>query len=182
MGSLALSSAQEVLILSNGIRVDAFKSRTSVNEGPAAVPFFAVLFGRVAKRPCQSLLHVTEHEIKRATDEYIDERRASRKPRRVGEIAGRLGLSVPKFSNYFFDVTGLRPSTYFKRSDALVAIDLLRNTDLDYVTIAQITGIGSRTTLFRLIRRISGRTPGSFRQRMSSLKKKQSRKARGKQR
>ena len=103
MGSPVLSSAQEVLMLSNGIRVNAFKSRTSVNEGPAAVPFFAVLFGRVAKRPCQSLLHVTEHEIKRATDEYIDERRAK------GQRVPLQWISNPFYRRYYQHMGWIEP-------------------------------------------------------------------------
>ncbi len=82
---------------------------------------------------------------------------------RVSELAARLGMTISKLSNYFPDVCGVRPSTYLKRDHVLHAITVIRNINLDYSTIAGLTGFRSRTQLFQSIRRVTGRTPDSFR-------------------
>jgi methylphosphotriester-DNA--protein-cysteine methyltransferase len=85
-------------------------------------------------------------------------------PPHVNVIAATLGLPVPKFSNAFLAAVGVRPSTYLKNRNIADAIVLIQTPQLDYETIARRAGCGSRTTLFRSIPRITGRTPESFRQ------------------
>ena len=106
-----------------------------------------------------------EHEVLRATEEYSADCKAKHTTPHVNELAARLDMPVSKLSNYFLGVVGVRPSVYLKRKHVRDAIYLIKTTALDYTTVARITGYGSRTTLFRSIRRVTGRTPESFRRR-----------------
>ncbi len=98
-----------------------------------------------------------------SADEYLAECRARQTMPQVNELAARLQLAVSKFSNCFLDDVGERPSKYLKRRHVLDTIAVIKQTNLDYSTIARMMGYGSRTTLYRSIRRVTGRTPQSFR-------------------
>jgi len=106
---------------------------------------------------------VNEDALKRCADEYLGECKEKRTTPQVNELAEKVRLTVSKLSNYFLSVVGMRPSTYLKREHVLYTIQVITNTDLDYTTIARVTGFGSRTTLFRSVRRITGKTPDHFR-------------------
>jgi len=106
---------------------------------------------------------VTEHELKRSADEYLAKTHLAKRTPRVNELAEMLHLTISKLSNWFLDEVGERPSEYLKRRHVLHAIDVIRSTNLDYETLAKVTGFRSRTTLFRAIRRITGKTPEYFR-------------------
>lgn len=102
-------------------------------------------------------------DLKGFADEYLAWCEAHQTTPHVNELAATLHLSVTQFSNKFLAAVGTRPSTYLKHQHVRKAIRLIKNTNLSYAAIARKTGFGSRTTLFRAIRRITGRTPASFR-------------------
>jgi transcriptional regulator GlxA family with amidase domain len=106
---------------------------------------------------------VSEHELKEAADAYLAWCRTKETTPQVNELAARLQLTVSKFSNDFLAAVGVRPSTYLKRQTLQEAIHLIQTTTLNHATIARMTGFGSRTTLSRAIRRMTGRLPESFR-------------------
>ena len=132
-------------------------------DNDSAVTFFALLSERVAFCPSPSLLVMPEHELKRAADEYLEECLERRTPPRVSELAENLGLSLSKLSNYFVAIVGVRPSTYLKWWQVQQAVAMMKVTDLDDLAIARLIGFGSRTTLFRAVSRVTGKTPGYFR-------------------
>jgi AraC-like DNA-binding protein len=106
---------------------------------------------------------VSEDVLKQFADEYLGECRAKQTAPQVNELAAKLHLTVAKLSDYFLSVVGIRPSTYLKREHVQYAIQVITGTELDYTTIARITGFGSRTTLFHSVRRVTGKTPDHFR-------------------
>jgi len=116
--------------------------------------------GRVALCARQSLLCV---DLKHAADEYLKECFSKKTQPHVNELAARLHLPVPRLSNMFKRVVGQRPSDYLKRRQVDCAKQLIRSTTWDYDSIAKASGFGTRTTLFRSFRRITHRTPNSFR-------------------
>jgi len=101
-------------------------------------------------------------ELKRIADEYVAACRVKRTAPHVSELAANLDVSVSKLSNWFLDEMGVRPAAYLKAEDAHFVIEQIQTTELDYDSIAKMIGC-TRTTLFRTIRRITGRTPDSFR-------------------
>jgi transcriptional regulator GlxA family with amidase domain len=123
---------------------------------------------------------VNEDALKRCADEYLGECRAKRTTPQVNELAVKVRLTVSKLSNYFLSVVGMRPSTYLKREHVLYTIQVIARTDLDYATIARITGFGSRTTLFRSIRRVTGKTPDHFRKNKAGKRSRAKTRNRGK--
>jgi AraC-like DNA-binding protein len=115
---------------------------------------------------------VPDSEFQRAADDYLAECRTKREPPRATELAERLQMPISKFTRFFNAVVGVPPGTYLKQMHVYQAIDVIRNTDLDYGAIADIVGFGSRTTLFRAIRRITGKTPDFFRKSKTTIKPK----------
>jgi transcriptional regulator GlxA family with amidase domain len=102
-------------------------------------------------------------ELRQSADSYLGDCFARETPPHVNEFAAILRMSVPKLSNRFLREVGERPSKYFKRKQVERAVHLIKNTSLDYPTIAKAAGFGSVTALFRSVRRITRRTAESFR-------------------
>ena len=104
-------------------------------------------------------------ELKRQADQYLNECFEKQTSPQVNELAAKLETPVSKLSNDFRSAIGQRPSTYLKRQQVEYAKKLIRSTELDYATIARAAAYGTRNTLFRAFRRITGKTPDSYRRR-----------------
>jgi len=73
-------------------------------------------------------------------------------------------LSRFHFLRTFSAVLGMTPSAYLTRKRVAVALRLLRHRELPVATIAEQVGFGSRATLFRQIRAVTGRSPSAVRE------------------
>lgn len=106
---------------------------------------------------------MSEQRLKAKADAYIAWCEERGTMPQANELAAQLGMSATKFSNDFLAEVGMRPGEYLKRQHVLNTICRIKTSRVDYATIAREAGFGSRTTLHRAIRRITGRTPDSFR-------------------
>ncbi|MBI2212836.1 MAG: helix-turn-helix transcriptional regulator [Acidobacteria bacterium] len=86
-----------------------------------------------------------------------------RTPPHVRELAQHLSIAPSVLSKRFRARYGELPSTYMKRRQLGVAIQLLQTTTLGIAAIAQRSGFGTRATFFRTFRRLLHRAPSSFR-------------------
>jgi transcriptional regulator GlxA family with amidase domain len=86
-------------------------------------------------------------------------------PPRVGELARSLGWTPDRFMETFRRGTGVAPSTYLKDLQVEAAKLLLLRTNMSIDRVAYATCFGTRRTLFREFRRLTGTSPSDFRER-----------------
>ena len=81
----------------------------------------------------------------------------------VRDYAAMCGLSVDRFSHSFKESIGISPKQYILKMRAGVACELIANTDLDLMSIAENVGITDMSYFCRMIKKYTGRTPSYFR-------------------
>ncbi len=86
-------------------------------------------------------------------------------PYSVPELAEMVGQSVSHFHRRFKGETGLAPGDYYVRHRVSVAARMIAETDLPLSKIAVQCGFGSSQYLATCFRRVTGRTPSSYRRR-----------------
>ena len=84
-------------------------------------------------------------------------------PVTLEEVAGAMGISVPLLIRRFRSETGETPVKRLQRLRVQQAVALLRGTREPLKVVASRVGISSLAHLGLLLRRHTGRTPGSFR-------------------
>ncbi len=78
-------------------------------------------------------------------------------------MAAASQLSRFHFLRTFHSVIGMTPSAYLTRKRVAVSLRLLRTRELPVAAIAEQVGFGSRATLFRQIRAVTGCSPSAAR-------------------
>ncbi|MFC4950267.1 GlxA family transcriptional regulator [Pseudonocardia sp. GCM10023141] len=81
----------------------------------------------------------------------------------VPALAARASMSPRHFSRVFALQTGMTPGKYVERSRAEAARRLLETTDEAQTSIAQVCGLGSPETLYRVFHRHWRISPGDYR-------------------
>ncbi|WP_233350281.1 AraC family transcriptional regulator [Kushneria phosphatilytica] len=94
-------------------------------------------------------------------DEWIE--RHLSEPLKVEDLARRACLSTAHFTELFRDHTGLPPYRYILRKRLAAARELLQETTLPLVTIAERTGFANQSALSHAFRRHFAQSPGSLR-------------------
>ena len=84
-------------------------------------------------------------------------------PLTVEYYAKKCNLSVDRFSHAFKESVGVSPKKYMLEIKIDVALDLLKNSDLDISEISAAVGISDSNYFTKLIKRYTGHTPSYFR-------------------
>ncbi len=84
-------------------------------------------------------------------------------PVRLAELAAATHTSPRTLTRRVQAATGLSPVQFAQRIKVEAALDLLRDSRRSVRDVAQAVGLADASTLNRLIRRITGRSPGTFR-------------------
>ncbi len=92
-------------------------------------------------------------------------------PYSVPELAEAVGMSVSHFHRCFKAETGLAPGDYYVRHRVSVAARMIADTDLPLSEVAKRCGFGSSQYLATCFRRVTGRTPSSYRRLPRSRKR-----------
>ena len=85
------------------------------------------------------------------------------RPRSLPDIAREVGMSTSHFSRLFKKETGLAPGDYYIRCRVNAARKFITTTDLSLAEIANRCGFGTGQYLATCFRRVTGRSPSSFR-------------------
>jgi AraC-like DNA-binding protein/mannose-6-phosphate isomerase-like protein (cupin superfamily) len=85
------------------------------------------------------------------------------RPLSVAELARRVGWSENHFRTRFRKETGLLPGEFYLRRRVSLARERIAGTDVPLVWIALDLGFGSSQYMATCFRRITGRSPSSFR-------------------
>ncbi|OHT67987.1 AraC family transcriptional regulator [Mycobacteroides chelonae] len=85
------------------------------------------------------------------------------RPIRLAELAEEAHLSTRTLARRVRVATGMSPVQFAQRIKVEAALDLLRDPRRSIADVAAAVGVADASTLNRLIRRTTGRSPGSFR-------------------
>lgn len=91
-----------------------------------------------------------------------------REPFQLSVMADRAGMSERQFSRRFKAATAQTPLEYQQQLRCSTARDLLQQTNLSIADIGAAVGFSDSSYFIRLFRRLSGQTPGEFRQKVRS--------------
>ncbi len=86
------------------------------------------------------------------------------------EIATHVNLSPSYFSKLFKTETGINYSTYLNQVRVEKSKELLLNEDLTLVEISNLVGFEEQSYFTKVFRRITGTTPGKFRETRGRIK------------
>lgn len=100
---------------------------------------------------------------RRGVDAYLDACYRSRSRASASEFAQQFGLAPATLTRTFKRLFSKTPIQYFRSQQLVYAAKLLRRTVLTIDEIAIITGLGTRTTFFRLFVARFGMTPEEYR-------------------
>lgn len=81
----------------------------------------------------------------------------------LDQLSDRLGLSKYHLVRAFAAAVGVTPNEYLNRARIEQAMQLLRQTDWSVERIAERVGYSGGSYFIRVFRKMTGRTPGSFR-------------------
>ncbi|MEK4357633.1 AraC family transcriptional regulator [Paenibacillus sp. FSL M7-1455] len=87
----------------------------------------------------------------------------------LDQLSERLGVSKYHLLRTFAAATGETPSEYLNRVRIEQAMRLLRQTDLGIERIAEEVGYSGGSYFIKVFRKMTGRTPGSFRSEQGQL-------------
>jgi AraC-like DNA-binding protein len=100
---------------------------------------------------------------RRGVDAYLDVCYRSRSRASASEFAQRFDLAPATLTRTFKRLFGKTPLQYFRSQQLSYAAKLLRRRALSIDEIAAITGLGTRTTFFRLFLAKFGMRPDEYR-------------------
>jgi transcriptional regulator GlxA family with amidase domain len=98
-----------------------------------------------------------------AADRYLAECFAAATPPHVNEFAARLGMTPRTLNRSFRSEASVSVGAYFRNARIAHAKELLATTELSVASIAEAAGFGTRTSIYRVFRRILGMTPEEYR-------------------
>lgn len=82
---------------------------------------------------------------------------------RLSELAAVAHISPSYFSAVFKRYNGLPPVEYVVARRVRRAVELIRTTDLSLAEVASVCGFNNTTNFYKAFRRVTGRTPASYR-------------------
>ena len=100
---------------------------------------------------------------RRGVEAYLDVSYRARSRASASEFAQQFGLAPATLTRIFKRLFGQTPLQYFRSQQLAYAAKLLRRTAQPLDEIAAITGLGSRTTFYRLFVERFGMTPEEYR-------------------
>ena len=111
----------------------------------------------------RQLEHAKDSKRIRAMTEYINSN--LRRNLRLQEVAAQTGISIRHMSRMFKATIGVAPHEYILAMRVRKATDLIRSRSLGLTDIALTVGFSSHAHMTAAFRRLSGRSPSSFRDR-----------------
>jgi AraC-like DNA-binding protein len=99
--------------------------------------------------------------LRRLLDQHISSAASIR------DLAQQVHMSESHFSHQVKALLGVAPKTYVRQQRIARARELLQATTLSVEEIAALLGYDAPTSFFRAFKRVTGLTPGEFRQRRS---------------
>ncbi|HMO58073.1 MAG TPA: helix-turn-helix transcriptional regulator [Roseiflexaceae bacterium] len=121
----------------------------------------AVLLRRTLQHESDRMTSSQARELQHLLDQYI----TSAVPLR--ELARHAHMSESHFSHRVKALLGMPPKMYVRERRIERAIELLESTDLPIDEIAATLGYDATTSFFRAFKRVTGRSPGVYRQQRS---------------
>jgi AraC-like DNA-binding protein len=100
--------------------------------------------------------------LRRLLDQHISSAASIR------DLAQQVHMSESHFSHQVKALLGVAPKTYVREQRIARARELLQATTLSVEEIAALLGYDAPTSFFRAFKRVTGLTPGEFRQRRSN--------------
>ncbi len=112
-----------------------------------------------------TIWHVEEERAwyRRGIEAYLDACYRSRSRASASEFAQRFGIHPDTLTRTFKRLFGVTPLRHFRSLQLMYAAKLLRLTSQTVDEIAEISGLGTRTTFFRLFAEQFGMTPDEYR-------------------
>jgi AraC-like DNA-binding protein len=125
---------------------------------------FAVLLRRALKQgePAARAVPPQASGLRRLLDQHISSAASIR------DLAQQANMSESHFSHQVKALLGVAPKTYVREQRIARARELLHSTSMSVEEIAALLGYDAPTSFFRAFKRVTGVTPGEFRQRRSS--------------
>jgi AraC-like DNA-binding protein len=100
---------------------------------------------------------------KRGVEAYLDASYRAGTRATASEFANQFGTDPASLSRTFRRLFGMTPLEYFRTQQLLYAAKLLRRSPLTVDQISATSGLGTRSTLFRLFSAQFGITPDQYR-------------------
>jgi AraC-like DNA-binding protein len=109
--------------------------------------------------------HVEEERalFRRGIEAYLDASYRTRSRASASEFARQFDLHPDTLTRKFRRLFGVPPLQYLRSQQLMYAARLLRQTAQTVDEIAEISGLGTRTTFFRLFAARFGMTPDAYR-------------------
>jgi AraC-like DNA-binding protein len=147
--------------------VSEYQQRDSYSETMIAAYMlqFAVLLRRALKQnhggePTAAPPQATD--LRRVLDQHVSSAASIR------DLAQQVHMSESHFSHQVKALLGVAPKTYVREQRIARARELLHSTALSVEEIAALLGYDAPTSFFRAFKRVTGITPGEFRQRRAA--------------
>jgi AraC family transcriptional regulator len=83
----------------------------------------------------------------------------------LAALASEAGLSRFHFCRAFKESTGLSPHAWLRQHRLEQAMNMLRDTDVSVVSVAEALGYASQTAFAAAFRKLTGETPSNWRRR-----------------
>ena len=136
------------------------KKENHIEAAAAYFTQFVVFAGRAAAKG-QELTTETERSIDDVC-RMIQKRYSE--PITVLECADFCHLSLSRFEHLFKEKTGVTPRSYINRLKITVACDLISESNLSVRQAAEAVGITDPNYFSRLVKKYTGRSPSSFKE------------------
>ena len=104
----------------------------------------------------------TDRQIITAITRYVTECFAKETTPRIGELAGRLGISRTRITRATKRRTGLTAMTHIHTLQVERAKNLI-DAGMTLTRVAYAAGFGTRGTFFRVLKQVTGITPDCYR-------------------
>jgi AraC-like DNA-binding protein len=143
--------------------VAEYQQRDAYSEAMIAAYMlqFAVMLRRALKQNdagAAAAVPPEASELRRLLDQHISSTASIR------DLAQQAHMSESHFSHQVKALLGVAPKTYVREQRIARARELLHSTALSIEQIAALLGYDAPTSFFRAFKRVTGSTPGEFRQ------------------
>jgi AraC-like DNA-binding protein len=135
--------------------------QTHRSKSPDVVELLMLLLARMLARSWERKWLSPAEQVVREAEHIMDSRFPS--PLKIQDVAREVGVSTSTLRIYFAKLRGTTPIHYLQELRVRQALARIRDSDASLETIAELCGYDSPSHLSRHVKRVTGRTPGSFR-------------------
>lgn len=102
--------------------------------------------------------------LQRAASAYLQSCFARETPPHASELARKLDMSASSFTKRFRSALGISPAEFLKGRQVARAKKLLTRTKMPVTKIGYCSAFHTRSTFFRVFRRLTGMSPEEYRE------------------